>query len=112
MIDAGRPSVLEFNVRFGDPETTVLVPMLDGDWFALLDGAARGDLSSFEPRTMPGAALAVVMAAEHYPSTPATGDRIDGLAAAPPGVDVFYAGTRRDGDHVVTAGGRVLTVSA
>ncbi len=113
MIDAGRARVLEFNVRFGDPETTVLVPMLDGDWFALLDGAARGDLSSFEARTKPGAALAVVMASERYPATPATGDRIEGLdAAAVPGTYVYHAGTRRDGDATVTSGGRVLTVGA
>ena len=51
MIDQGVPSVIEYNVRFGDPETTVLVPMYDGDWFSLLDGAARGDLSRVSART-------------------------------------------------------------
>ncbi|MBX3263335.1 MAG: phosphoribosylamine--glycine ligase [Labilithrix sp.] len=113
MIDAGKPRVLEFNVRFGDPETTVLVPMLDGDWFALLDGAARGDLSGFEAETRPGAALAVVMAAERYPASPATGDPIEGLdAPTPPGTCVYHAGTKRDGGAIVTAGGRVLTVGA
>jgi phosphoribosylamine---glycine ligase len=113
MIDQGRPRVLEFNVRFGDPETTVLVPMLDGDWFALLDGAARGDLSAFEAKTKPGAALAVVMASERYPASPATGDAIEGLEATPPaGTYVYHAGTKRDGAAVVTAGGRVLTVGA
>ena len=76
MIDAGVPRVLEFNVRFGDPETAVLVPMLDGDWLELLDGAARGDLSRCAAGTKPGAALAVVMAAEHYPAKPTTGDQI------------------------------------
>ena len=113
MIDRGRPRVLEFNVRFGDPETTVLVPMLDGDWFALLDGAARGDLSAFTPRTRPGAALAVVMAAEKYPATPTTGDRIDGLdAPLAADVAVYHAGTKRRDGEIVTAGGRVLTVVA
>lgn len=113
MIDRGRPSVLEFNVRFGDPEATVLVPMLDGDWFSLLDGAARGDLSSFEARTRDGAALSVVMASERYPASPVTGDRIEGLdAPLPPGAYVYHAGTRRDGDATVTAGGRVLAVGA
>jgi phosphoribosylamine--glycine ligase len=113
MIDRGRPRVLEFNVRFGDPETTVLVPMLDGDWFALLDGAARGDLSAVTAGSRAGAALAVVMAAEKYPAAPATGDRIEGLGASlPAGVAVFHAGTKRLGSDVVTAGGRVLTVSA
>jgi phosphoribosylamine--glycine ligase len=113
MIDQGRARVLEFNVRFGDPETTVLVPMLDGDWFTLLDGAARGDLSGFEAKAKPGAALAVVMASERYPSSPATGDAIEGLDGA---VDedayVYHAGTRREAETTVTAGGRVLTVGA
>ncbi len=113
MIAAGRPKVLEFNLRIGDPETTVLVPMRDGDWFALLDGAARGDLSSFVPKTRKGAALAVVMAAEKYPASPATGDRIEGLdAPLPAGAYVYHAGTKREGDAIVTAGGRVLTVGA
>jgi phosphoribosylamine--glycine ligase len=114
MIENGVPRVLEFNVRFGDPETTVLVPMLDGDWLALLEGAARGDLSSFTPRTRPGAALAVVMASEKYPATPATGDVIAGLddAANVQDTCVYHAGTKRTDQGVVTAGGRVLTVSA
>jgi phosphoribosylamine--glycine ligase len=113
MVVGGKPYVLEFNVRFGDPETTVLVPMLDGDWFALLDGAAKGDMSKVKASTKPGAALAVVMAAEHYPAKPATGDRISGLDVAPPdGVFVFHAGTKREGDAVVTSGGRVITVCA
>ena len=113
MIENGTPRVLEFNVRFGDPETTVLVPMLDGDWFELLDGAARGDLSGVTAGTRPGAALAVVMAAEHYPAKPTTGDRIDGLdRAIPGGAFVFHAGTRAEEDAVVTSGGRVLTVGA
>jgi phosphoribosylamine--glycine ligase len=112
MIDRGKPRVLEFNVRFGDPEATVLVPMLDGDWFALLDGAARGKIEGTFG-TKPGAALSVVMAAEHYPKAPAAGDRIQGLdVPLPEGSYVFHAGTRREADGVVTAGGRVLTVGA
>lgn len=113
MIEDGRPRVLEFNVRFGDPETTVLVPMLDGDWFALLDGAARGNFGDASFGTKTGAALAVVMASEGYPAKPNTGDVIEGLDSAPPaGVTVFHAGTKKKGDDVVTSGGRVLTVSA
>jgi phosphoribosylamine---glycine ligase len=112
MIDHGKPRVLEFNVRFGDPEATVLVPMLEGDWFTLLDGAARGKIRGTFG-TKPGAALSVVMAAEHYPKTPASGDRIEGLdQPLPEGAYVFHAGTKRDGDAVVTSGGRVLTVGA
>jgi phosphoribosylamine--glycine ligase len=114
MIEAGFPRVLEFNVRFGDPEATVLVPTYAGDWFALLDGAARGDLSAVEARPPRGAALAVVMAAEGYPGTPRTGDRIEGLdARSPVGAFVRHAGTKREADgSIVTAGGRVLAVGA
>lgn len=113
MIEQGRARVLEFNVRFGDPETTVLVPMFDGDWLALLEGSARGDLSQVKAGTKAGAALAVVMAAEHYPAKPATGDVIEGLGAPlAEGAFVYHAGTENKGDSVVTAGGRVLTVGA
>jgi phosphoribosylamine--glycine ligase len=114
MIDRGIPSVLEFNVRFGDPEATVLVPTYDGDWFELLDAAARGDLSRVTARPARGAALAVVMAAAGYPGKPRTGDRIEGLdAALPPGTFVRHAGTTRSADGaVVTTGGRVLAVGA
>ena len=113
MIEDGQARVLEFNVRFGDPETTVLVPMLDGDWLELLEAAARGDVSHVRAGIKSGAALAVVMAAEHYPARPALGDRIEGLdAPLPEGTFVLHAGTKAEGDAVVTAGGRVLTVGA
>jgi phosphoribosylamine--glycine ligase len=114
MIDCGVPSVLEFNVRFGDPEATVLVPIYDGDWFELLDAAAAGDLSGVPARAAKGAALAVVMAAAGYPGKPRIGDRIEGLdAALPAGAFVMHAGTARSADGaVVTAGGRVLAVGA
>src|SRR5579859_1849093 len=96
MIERGVPTVLEFNVRFGDPEATVLVATYDGDWYALLDGAARGDLSTVDARAPRGSALAVVMAAAGYPARPRTGDRIDGLdAPRTPGTFVFHAGTAR-----------------
>jgi phosphoribosylamine--glycine ligase len=112
MIDRGTPRVLEYNVRFGDPEATVLVPTYDGDWFELLDAAARGDLSAVRPRPPRGAALSVVMAAQGYPGKPRTGDRIRGLdAALPAGAYVFHAGTAREADgSVTTRGGRVLAV--
>jgi phosphoribosylamine--glycine ligase len=111
MIDGGVPRVLEYNVRFGDPETTVLVPTFGGDWFELLDGAARGALPSVAPAAA-GAALAVVMAAEGYPGKPRLGDRIDGLdAPLGPGAFVMHAGTAvAPSGGVVTAGGRVLAV--
>jgi len=113
MIENGVPRVLEFNVRFGDPETAVLVPMLDGDWLELLEGSARGDLAGVKAGTRSGAALAVVMAAEGYPAKPAQGDRIEGLEAPlPDGTFVFHAGTALAEGATVTAGGRVLTVGA
>jgi phosphoribosylamine--glycine ligase len=115
MIDRGVPRVLEYNVRFGDPETTVLVPTFGGDWFELLDAAARGELPRTSPPRPLRAALAVVMAAAGYPAKPRGGDRIDGLdEPLPPGAFVFHAGTTQGSEEgsVVTSGGRVLTVGA
>ena len=116
MIDRGVPTVVEYNVRFGDPEATVLLPMYGGDWFELLDAAARGDLSRLPPARLsaPGAALSVVMAAAGYPGKTRSGDRIDGLdAPLPEGAWVLHAGTTRTADGaLVTSGGRVLTVGA
>jgi phosphoribosylamine--glycine ligase len=110
----GVPWVLEYNVRFGDPETEVLMELLDGDFAGALMGAAG---SALDPTTLARSAksaIAVVLAAEGYPGTPRTGDVIEGCedAARLPGVSVLHAGTRREGDHVVTAGGRVLVVTA
>ena len=108
--------VIEFNARFGDPETQPLLAMLDSPVGVLLDAAARGRLADVEPlRWCPGAAVAVVMAADGYPATPRTADPISGLddAEALEGVNVIHAGTRLDAaGQVVTAGGRVLAVTA
>jgi phosphoribosylamine--glycine ligase len=118
MIDAGVPRVLEFNVRFGDPETTVLLPLYGGDLFALLDAAARGDLTrAGAAPPVAGSALSVVMAAAGYPGKPRAGDRIEGLDALsgslPEGAFIRHAGTARAPDGaIVTSGGRVLTVGA
>ncbi len=114
MIDRGDPQVLEYNVRFGDPEATVLVPTYGGDWFELLDSAAGGDLSRTAVAPSKLAALTVVMAAAGYPASPRGGDRIEGLdVPLPPGAFVFHAGTRSgpQGSYV-THGGRVLAVGA
>ena len=114
LTDSG-PKVLEFNVRFGDPETQVVLPRYDGNLGALLAEAADGALTTV-PRFTPDAAVCVVLAAENYPESPRTGDAVRGLnqAGALPGVTVFQAGTRVDPDSgvVVTAGGRVLGVTA
>ena len=115
MLTATGPKVLEFNVRFGDPETQVVLPRFDGNLCALLAEAAAGALSTV-PRFTPEPAVCVVLASEGYPEFPRTGDPVVGLddAGSLPGVTVFYAGTRADPDSgaVVTAGGRVLGVTA
>jgi phosphoribosylamine--glycine ligase len=117
MIEGGRPRLLEYNVRFGDPEASVVVPLYTGDFLGLLEAAARGDLRGVSASPGAGsrlAALAVVLAAEGYPGKPATGDAILGLEAPlEPGAFVLHAGTALDeGGRVVTAGGRVLTVGS
>lgn len=112
MIDGEELRVLEFNVRFGDPEASVLVPLYGHDWLELLEGSARGCLPvKTRASVRPGAALAVVMAAEGYPASPKTGDVIGGLETAlEPGAFVLHAGTKRsDSGAALTAGGRVLT---
>ena len=108
--------VVEFNARFGDPETQALLPLLDSSLAALLHGAATGTLGEVGlPVWRDGAAVTVVVAAHGYPVWPRTGDRITGVetAQAIEGVDVIHAGTAWDayGD-LVTAGGRVLTITA
>jgi len=107
------PKVLEYNVRFGDPETQVVLPRLTSDLGDLLAAAAAGRLDG-TPTFDAGAAVAVVCASEGYPTSPRTGDRIDGLdaASAVDGVTVFAAGVGAGPDgSLVTAGGRVLTVT-
>ena len=109
MLTADGFKVLEFNVRFGDPEAQVVLPRLDCDLAALLAEAAAGRLVS-EPRFVDDAAVTVVLAAEGYPTCPRTGDAIHGLDAASslPGVETFCAGV---GPGMTTAGGRVLAVT-
>jgi phosphoribosylamine--glycine ligase len=114
MMTADGPRVLEFNARFGDPETQALLPRLEEDALALLDAAAGGDLPEGPVRVNDGAAVAVVLAAEGYPGTPRGGDPIEGLdEAAALGAEVYHAGTAEGpGGAIVTAGGRVLAVCA
>jgi phosphoribosylamine--glycine ligase len=109
----GEPVLLEFNVRFGDPETQVLLNVVDGDFAELLSSAARGNLAKNAVRPSGDHAVCVVLAAAGYPGTPRTGDPIHGLdAAAALGARVYHAGTKLDGERVVTSGGRVLGVTA
>jgi len=109
----GSPRVLEFNVRGGDPETQPILMRLQSDFIDLCEAVASGTLDGNEPRWDTRAALGVVMVAGGYPGRYRKGDRIEGLD----GLDgddlkVFHAGTALDDDHVVTAGGRVLCVTA
>ncbi len=107
--------VIEFNARFGDPETQALLQRLESPLGVLLLAAATGKLDEVErPRWRGGAAVTVVVAAHGYPESPRKGDRISGVeeAGALEGVDVIHAGTARDGDDLVTNGGRVLAVTA
>jgi phosphoribosylamine--glycine ligase len=115
MIDAsGAPKVIEFNVRFGDPETQPVMLRLESDLLDLVDAAIDGRLHETDARWNPKPSLGVVMAAANYPETPKTGDTIHGLhVPMPVGAKVFHAGTVLDADgKVVTAGGRVLCVCA
>ncbi|CAN5206808.1 phosphoribosylamine--glycine ligase [soil metagenome] len=107
--------VVEFNARFGDPETQAILALLETPLSALLYGAATGTLAEVGmPHWRSGAALTVVIASQGYPQSPRKGDRIEGLdtANAIEGVDVIHAGTALVDGELVTAGGRVLTVTA
>jgi phosphoribosylamine--glycine ligase len=112
LTDAG-PRVLEFNCRFGDPETQALVPLLEGDLLETLAAAARGDVSGAEGVGWTGgAAVTVVLAAERYPAEGDRGGTIEGVEEAErTGALVFHAGTARHGDRLVTNGGRILAVT-
>ncbi|WP_322989798.1 phosphoribosylamine--glycine ligase [Hoeflea sp.] len=113
MIDADGPKLIEYNVRFGDPECQVLMMRLRDDIVVLLNAAAEGGLAHVSARWSDDAALTVVMAAEGYPGTPKKGTPIAGLAAAEAdGAKVFHAGTALNGAELVANGGRVLNVTA
>jgi phosphoribosylamine--glycine ligase len=111
MMTPAGPSVLEFNVRMGDPETQPLMMRLESDWGEALMAAARGELTPSALQWSPEPATCVVIAAAGYPGTPRTGQKISGLDSVSDAV-VFHAGTKRAGDDIVTAGGRVLGVTA
>jgi phosphoribosylamine--glycine ligase len=113
MLTADGPRVLEFNCRFGDPETQSLVPRLDSDLLDLLAAAARGDLSSAAVTTADAAAVTVVLAAGDYPAAGDVGTPIEGIEdAEAAGALVFHAGTALQDDRLVTNGGRILNVTA
>ena len=115
MIVAGEPYLIEYNVRFGDPECQVLMARLDGDLLPVLMACAGGDMGRLRPSLSDKAAMTVVVAAKGYPGDFATGTPIGSLmaAAAVDGVRIFQAGTKRSADgQLVANGGRVLSVTA
>jgi phosphoribosylamine--glycine ligase len=111
MLTAEGPMALEFNCRFGDPETQVILPLLDLDLAEVLLACAEGRLATERVETHPGAAVCIVLAAEGYPDRPRTGDPIHGIdEALLTGALVFHAGTGERDGRLVTSGGRVLSV--
>ncbi len=114
MVTDDGPRLLEYNCRFGDPETQAVLPRLDGDLAALLLASARGGLGGVRAQWKREAAVCVVLAADGYPGRVRKGDVINGVgdALAMPGVAVFYAGAALEEGRLVTSGGRVLSVVA
>jgi phosphoribosylamine--glycine ligase len=114
MIDkSGAPKVIEFNVRFGDPETQPVMMRLQSDLLPLLEAAVDARLAGVGAHWDPRPAVGVVMAAHNYPGAPRAGDEVSGLdAPALPDTKVFHAGTKLDGARVLTSGGRVLCACA
>ena len=114
MLTKDGPKILEFNARFGDPETQVYLPGLENDLVELLGASVDGTLGPVQLKWQPVATVCVVMASGGYPGSYAKGKPITGLAAANalPNTKVFHAGTAKAGDQIVTSGGRVLGVTA
>lgn len=113
MLTAAGPKLIEFNVRFGDPETQAFLPRLGQDLLPLLEAVAGGVLPEGPVRFRPETGVSVVVAARGYPDAPLKGTEIRGLAeaAASPGAMLFHAGTRVEGGRVLADGGRVLTLT-
>jgi phosphoribosylamine--glycine ligase len=113
MLTEDGPHVLEFNCRFGDPETQAILPRLEGDLLEALAAVAHGSLAGVELAAGPEAAVGVVLAAAGYPDAPESGAPIGGIAdAEAAGGLVFHAGTGLRAGSLVATGGRVLTVTA
>jgi phosphoribosylamine--glycine ligase len=112
MLTADGPKVIEFNARLGDPETQVILPLIDEPLLPLLVAGASGSLRMSPVRIGTDRMAGVVLASRGYPDSSESGQPIEGIgeAEAIPGVAVYHAGTARRGGQLVTAGGRVLTV--
>jgi len=114
MLTSEGPKLIEYNVRFGDPECEAIMPRVEGDFAELLEAVATGRLSEQTPKLSDHHAMTVIVAAQGYPGTPTSGGLIREIEAAEqiPGVTVFHAGTARSGSALVARGGRVLAVTA
>jgi phosphoribosylamine--glycine ligase len=113
MIDAsGKPRVVEFNARMGDPETQPIMMRLKSDFLSLVEAALDHKLADIDAEWDRRAAVGVVMAAGNYPDTPRKGDVITGLPASTDDAKVFHAGTTKQDGKIVTSGGRVLCITA
>jgi phosphoribosylamine--glycine ligase len=114
MLTADGPKLIEYNVRFGDPECEAIMPRLEGDFAELLLGVATGRLGEIRPQLSTRHAVTVIVAARGYPGTPVSGGLIRELEAAEQieGVTVFHAGTANGENGLVAKGGRVLAVTA
>jgi len=115
MLTSDGPKLIEYNVRFGDPECEAIMPLIDDDLAELLYGVATGKLAQMEPPELaPSHAMTIVVAARGYPGTPASGGLIREIEAAEqvPGVTIFHAGTALGDEGLVAKGGRVLAVTA
>jgi phosphoribosylamine--glycine ligase len=110
MITADGPKVLEFNCRFGDPETQAIMPMLDGDLLPVLEASARGDIKGVRLGIKPGSCVCLVLASGGYPESYQKGLPISGLDAVDRDTIVFHAGTAKKAGRIVTNGGRVLNL--
>jgi phosphoribosylamine--glycine ligase len=113
MVTSAGPQVLEFNVRFGDPETQVVLPLLDCDLVEVFQAVAEQRLSDISVRWKPKSSMCLVLASAGYPGPYEKGKVIHGLTAKPgDDVNVFHAGTQRVANDVVTSGGRVLGITS
>ncbi len=111
ILTADGPRVIEFNCRFGDPETQVIVPLVDTDWVDVLSACVTGGLAEVPFRVLPGAAVGIVVASAGYPGVPQLGDTVEGLNDVDETALVFLAGAAHNAhEELVTTGGRVLTV--
>jgi phosphoribosylamine--glycine ligase len=104
------PKVVEYNCRLGDPEAQVVLPLLEGDALDLFELAAKGEIRNAQVKNKAGSAAIVVLAAAGYPGSYPKGDVITGVEQAAKKVQVIHAGTRKESDHLVTSGGRVLGI--